>query len=306
MNYSKELVSVIITTFNRSNLLPRAVNSVLKQTYQNLEIIIVDDCSTDNTLQVIKNFSDERIKYIKNNKNLGLAASRNIGIKASKGEYISFLDDDDELLPNKVAEQIELFKNANVDVVYCGMIRKYNGKTVRLSISTFRGYILEHILVSSPSGIHSLLIKRRCLEKIGLFDETFPAFEDWDLWIRLSEKCVFDLVNKFLVIYHFYGSQMSFDLDLKIRSHELILTKHKTKLLKHKNILYWQYRKLASRLSLADKYTESLEYVIKSIKIKPINVGSYIHLLLLLCCKQIDKKLIYKFGIKKIGDKYLF
>ncbi len=103
-------VSVIIPTYNRANLVSRAIKSVLNQTYQDFEIIVVDDCSEDNTEEIVKSFNDSRIRYIKHKKNKGGSAARNTGIKRARGKYIAFLDDDDEWLPSKLEKQIMLFE----------------------------------------------------------------------------------------------------------------------------------------------------------------------------------------------------
>ena len=114
-----KLISVIIPTFNRVDLLKNAINSVLTQTYSNIEIIVIDDNSNDKTESLIKNLNDNRINYIKNKENLKAPLCRNIGINISRGEFIAFLDDDDIWYPNKLEEQIKLFDNSNVGLVYC-------------------------------------------------------------------------------------------------------------------------------------------------------------------------------------------
>jgi glycosyltransferase involved in cell wall biosynthesis len=106
-----KLVSVIIPTYNRASTLARAIESVLKQTYGNLELIVVDDSSNDETSGVVSGIADERIKYIKFSKNKGVAAARNAGIKESCGDYIAFLDSDDQWLPDKLKLSLEVFKN---------------------------------------------------------------------------------------------------------------------------------------------------------------------------------------------------
>jgi glycosyltransferase involved in cell wall biosynthesis len=116
-------VSIIIPTYNRSRLLARAVKSVLNQTYQNFELIIVDDASTDNTEEVVGSFNDERIKYVRHEKNKGEAVARNTGIKAARGEYIASHDSDDEWLHEKLAKRIRAFENCSpeIGVVYTAL-----------------------------------------------------------------------------------------------------------------------------------------------------------------------------------------
>ena len=116
-------VSIIIPTYNRSRLIARAVKNVLNQTYQDFELIIVDDGSTDGTREVVAGFSDERIRYVQHDKNRGEAAARNTGIKVARGEYIASHDSDDEWLHEKLAKQIRAFENCSpeIGVVYTAL-----------------------------------------------------------------------------------------------------------------------------------------------------------------------------------------
>lgn len=299
------LVSVIITTYNRSQLLCRAIESVLAQTYKNIEIIVVDDCSSDDTSKVVKSAYANKVRYIRNKSNMGLAASRNIGIRITAGNLISFLDDDDQLLPEKIQRQVTQFENnESAGVIYCGSIRKYKNIEIE-NTAKFKGNIFENTLRACPNAVHTLLIKKRCLERTGGFDTQFKAFEDWDLWIRLSKLYVFDYVPEPLVIYHFHGQQMAVDLDRKISAGLLLLHKHLGEFKKNRKALHWHYRKLLSRCSLAKKYREALRYTILAIQSYPLKIAPYVHLVLLLTCRPIQKRLIYRYGLLKIGDFYI-
>lgn len=128
MTENKPTVSIIIPTYNRSQLIARAVKSVLNQTYQNFELIIIDDGSTDNTRELVTSFNDERIRYIRHEENKGEAAARNTGLKAARCDYIAYQDSDDEWLPEKLARQIELLQDASpeVGVIYTGFWKAEN------------------------------------------------------------------------------------------------------------------------------------------------------------------------------------
>ncbi|MEP0213205.1 MAG: glycosyltransferase family 2 protein, partial [Cellulophaga sp.] len=121
----KPLVSIIIPTYNRQLTIRRAIDSVLSQSYSNIEIIVVDDCSNDKTYLIMENFkSDDRVQYIRLDKNVGGGGARNLGIKASKGEYIAFQDSDDVWLEDKLVKQMNVFlKNKELDVVFCKIKR---------------------------------------------------------------------------------------------------------------------------------------------------------------------------------------
>ena len=165
---SNSLVSVIITTYNRIATLPRAINSVLKQTYTNLELIIVDDGSNDGTDKYIEQLNDSRLKYIRLGKNLGPAGARNAGVNAAKGKYIAFQDSDDEWDENKLAIQMEVLKNSpNCDLVYCAMKQVDEDNIVvdiipskNLSEEFTKGNIYEFLLSYCLISTQTILVKK--------------------------------------------------------------------------------------------------------------------------------------------------
>ena len=177
-------VSVIIPTYNRAHLIGRSIQSVLNQTYQDFEIIIVDDGSTDDTEDVIRNFNDSRIIYIRHKENKGPSAARNTGIKASKGEFIAFQDSDDEWFPEKLDKQIEAFEmNPGFGIIYTDMLRIDKEGAIKY----WHSPTVSHGQIINPNtmdyqvmglGIISTLIKRECFNKVGYFDENYPRLED--------------------------------------------------------------------------------------------------------------------------------
>ena len=183
MSVHKELVSVIITTQNRQVLLARALDSVINQTYKNLEIIVVDDCSNDDTADVVKEFQqrDSRIIYIKNEKILGSNASRNRGISAAKGKFIAGLDDDDEFLP----QRIELLLQ-NYDEKFSFITS--NNALIFDTASYFTnmpGVISLEQMLRENVVMNQGLIERERILDVGLYDESLSACQDYDLWMRL-------------------------------------------------------------------------------------------------------------------------
>ena len=173
---NKNLVSVIIATFNRSNILPRCLESVLSQTYQNLEIIIVDDGSSDNTNNVIKRYKkkDNRIKYFRHNQNKGNASARNTAVKNSKGFYVAFIDDDDEWIDkNKIEKQVKIFKkkdDKNLGIVCSGIVRcKLNGKQKVEKLKAPRD-IKYQVLKGGYIHNSTVLTKKSIIKKVGGFD----------------------------------------------------------------------------------------------------------------------------------------
>jgi glycosyltransferase involved in cell wall biosynthesis len=195
-------VSVIIPTYNRAYLVKRAIDSVTKQTFQDIEIIIVDDASTDNTENIIKTLNDKRILYIKHKERKGASAARNTGIENAQGEYIAFLDSDDEWLPQKLAKQLKVFNNSsrNLGLVYTACMEIEDSKQKRTIIPRCRGNVIENLLVSNCVGyIVTALVRKECFNETGLFDEQLSCSEDWDMWIRIAQYYEVDFVNEILV-----------------------------------------------------------------------------------------------------------
>ena len=195
-------VSVIIPTFNRAVKTTRAVASVLTQRYKDLEIIVVDDCSTDNTEQALACYISS-IKYIKKRTNSGVSAARNTGIKHSTAPWIAFLDSDDYWLKDKLLAQMEFIDN-NPEVLACQTEEIWirNGKRVNPKNKHRKpsGNIFEESLALCLVSPSSVILKRSLLENVGLFDETLPAAEDYDLWLRISCRYPIYLLDKELVV----------------------------------------------------------------------------------------------------------
>jgi len=181
------LVSVIIPTYNRAWTLEAAVDSVLAQEYPNVEILVVDDGSTDETPALLDRYGDTiRVLTIENG---GVSRARNHGIAASTGEFIAFLDSDDSWLPGKLTEQVGFFeKNPEALICQTEEIWIRNGKRVNPCKHHKKpsGDIFEaslHLCLVSPSAV---MMRRSLFDTVGLFDESLPACEDYDLWLRIA------------------------------------------------------------------------------------------------------------------------
>ena len=237
MSEKKPTVSVIIPTYNRAHMVARAIQSVLSQTYQDFEIIVVDDASTDNTQEVVKEFMfrDKRVRYIKHEKNKGGSAARNTGIKNAQGEYIGFLDSDDEWLPTKLEKQIELFRKRcnSVGAVYCLQYMMDDSigriKLDKIYDSVRRGNVYRQALSGFYGGVGSprTMLLRECFQKSGMFDESLPSLQDVDLGIRVAEHYNFELIDEPLVICHVEHGEprISNDFNAKMRGLELFFEK---------------------------------------------------------------------------------
>jgi len=191
------LVSVILPTFNRAWTLKDAIDSVVSQDYPNIELIIIDDGSNDSTLAFLNAYKD-RITLI-TQRNKGVSASRNAGIKKSQGEFVALLDSDDAWEKEKISSQIKFF-NQNPEALICQTEEIWirNGKRVNPKAKHKKpsGNIFEaslHLCLVSPSAV---MMKKELFEKIGYFDESLPVCEDYDLWLRISASIPVYLIDK--------------------------------------------------------------------------------------------------------------
>jgi glycosyltransferase involved in cell wall biosynthesis len=209
-------VSVVIATYNYGAFLPKALDSVLTQTFADYEIIVVNDGSTDNTDEVVKPYLEHpKVRYYKK-ANGGQATAKNLGISKAKGEYVAFLDADDFWLPEKLERQLKLFReNPAVGVVYSA-IRTVGpeGEEVPFEMpACVRGKILKRLYGNSFICFSSSMMRRELFEKYGVFDESFGMAIDYDLWLRLSLVTEFDFVPEPLVFFRLGHGQMSSNLD---------------------------------------------------------------------------------------------
>jgi len=304
------IVSVVIPTYNRAEFITRSVKSALKQTIKNIEVIVVDDGSTDNTNQVISNINDERLRFIKLFENKGAPAARNIGLKNSKGQYICFLDSDDEILPSKLEKQLEVFNNLKEkkSIVYCGFYYIYSktNEAVKEFIPKEKGDIYNKIIENNCVGSPTPLIHRECFEKSGLFDESLESCQDWDMWIRLSKHFKFEFIPDCLAKVYIHGNQISTNLKTKIAAREKILQKYRNDIILNKSTFSWHLRRLGSYMYIDGQELNGRKIILKSIKVDPINWRGYAHVILSYLSKNLYKELIIKYTLTKTGDIQLY
>src|SRR5258708_2992648 len=197
-------VSVIIPTRNRAPLLARALDSVFSQEglgdQFDLEAIVVDDGSTDATTAVVREYA--QVRYLRLSTPGGASGGRNGGIKASRGAYICFLDDDDVWLPGRLKLQIPVLeRHPEAGAVYSQVFHTLTGTAYPQSSRAVSGWIFDTLLSGNLFAVHSVLIRREALERTGYFDETLSIYEDWDLWLRLSFNFPFIFVPGLIAVY---------------------------------------------------------------------------------------------------------
>ena len=194
----EDLVSVIIPTHNRAQLLRRAIASVQAQTHSNLKIIVVDDGSTDETKEVVEAINEPRLLYLRHKLCRGGSAARNAGLRNSTGKYIAFLDDDDEWISTKTQEQIDVLKNC--DAVLCGKYQE--GRETRSPRKVYdinQSDLCKGKYTSGGTG--ALMAKSKVFESMQ-FDESLPRLQDWDLFIRISANYSIRYMDRGLVRYN--------------------------------------------------------------------------------------------------------
>ena len=294
---SKPFFSVVMPTFNRSNKISQTIESVLNQTFRNYEFIIVDDGSTDQTEEVVSRYTlkDPRIKYIKTKNWGGPARPRNIGIKASKGSYVSFLDDDDIWYKNKLEVVNKYILGHPNAILFCHDedFKVNNLKKRTYYNGPFSDNIYETLLFDrnniSPSAS---VVKKEIILEVGGFseDRSFIYVDDYDLWIRLSTLGKFvhipDVLGQYIVESD--GDNISFnpvkytEANLNVTKHHLNLwlKQHPEDIKKCKNRLSSVYSNLGLTLLRGRKFNFAKQFAIKAIKINKINCKSYLLFLL--------------------------
>lgn len=224
------LVSVIIPVYNREHLVSQAIESVLAQTYQPVEIILINDGSTDASLSVLRRFESlfpNQIRVI-DQPNQGQIIARNNGIQAARGEYIAFLDSDDLWLEHKLERQIPLFE-PGVGLVYSGTeVIDEAGQTIRVELAdtTITGNIYPHLLIKNRMTGGTVVVTAEALRHVGLFSTDFKAAENWDLWLRISKVYSARAMRDPLLRYRIHDSNMSGDAQLMIHAKWQIMEKH--------------------------------------------------------------------------------
>ncbi len=280
-------VSVIIPTHNRAEFLRAAVISVLNQTFQNFEIIIVDDASQDQTAAVIRSFTDRRIKYIRHETSRGQGATRNAGLRCALGEYIALLDDDDEWMPQKLEKQVAVLDRSpsNVGMVYTGVCRidVFTNRVINRVIPRKRGSVFRDLCEKNwIGGCSSVVLRRGCFQKIGLFDESLAAQADYDLWLRIAREFDIECIREPLVLYAVHGDRISTNYESVIQGMEAQLRKYGSVFAQDKHNYSRRYLVLGINYCVNGNGKEGQRALLKAIRVYPFAVRPYWYLFLVL------------------------
>ncbi|MGB1262265.1 MAG: glycosyltransferase family 2 protein [Cognaticolwellia sp.] len=237
---SKTLVSIVVPVYNGEEYLEKTVKSILAQDYQHIELILVDDGSSDNSPKLIATLAerDARIKpFYKQNG--GVAQARNFGIAQAQADFIAFCDQDDLWLPSKISQQLPLFDNPKVGLVYCGAIADYiaYNKQVKPSFKNkHKGQVFDQLVQLNMLTCCTAMVRKSYLEQVGGFDDdrALMGVDDWHLWLKLSMVCDFDFVEQHLAIHVFHGDNYSLN-DEKMHAAEIVCLEKIEKIAKQHN-----------------------------------------------------------------------
>jgi len=273
-----DLISVIIPTYNRAHLIKRSVESVLNQTYKNIELIIVDDGSTDNTKEVIDSINDKRIVYVKQ-ENQGASAARNKGIDLANGKYIAFQDSDDVWHLDKLEKQVHILKQNNADVVFCKKLIRGNLRTRKIAKWFKEGFLKKDEL---PIGIgtQTVLIKRDIILN-NKFDLSIFGIEDFEVCFKIKKNYSFFCIDEGLVDYYFQQDSISNKSDKIFESFEKIFYSDKDFLNRYSsfylNLLAEHYLQLAFKIQNNKIKKRAFDLVFKISKSKNIKIKYFYH-----------------------------
>lgn len=298
----EELVSAIITTHNRSPyIVLRAVKSVLKQTYKNIEVIVVDDSTASfsqrNEVERVIREQSNRIIYIRHEKNMGSCAARNTGLLYANGFYVAYLDDDDEWLPEKIEKQIEGFCNSNIALVYCGynVIDEKRGKRYVNPTIILNGFVFEELLTHKFNGVTTSnpLIKKECINSIGGFDTEMQSLQDYDLMLRITMKYPVNCVKEPLLNYYIHdGNRISNDIDKRIAGRERILEKYRDIINSDDLAWYMNYKELVLNYLQKDGRKKAFYMWIKCVRKSPLFIINNLKLLIQIVLTRNIKELL--------------
>jgi glycosyltransferase involved in cell wall biosynthesis len=281
---NQPLVSVIIPNYNYANYLREAVESVLSQTYKNIEIIVVDDGSKDKSAEVLQEFGDKITVIFQ--QNAGVSAARNNGVANSKGEYIAFLDADDVWLAEKIEKQIKLFsEDKTLGLVHVGVQDiDGNGNNLDVHLDGLSGEVSHEFLLLNRAvvlgGGSGLMITRKAFNEVDGFDLRLSTSADWDLFYQISSRYQVGFIEEILLKYRIHGSNMH--SSVRVMEHDMMLSYEKafanaSTTTADRNECYGNLHKtLAASYYHSGSYFKFTQHAAKSIWHHPANFGYFI------------------------------
>ena len=274
----RPLISVIIPAYNQADYLAAAVQSALEQTYSNLEVIVVDDGSTDETPKIAQSFTDPRVRYI-HQENRGLSGARNTGIRNARGDFLTYLDSDDLFLPNKLSTLAQVFESSPEIGFAAGQAIPIDETDHQLGniFDTPLPKDPSRLLLGNPLHVGSVLLRRKWQEEVGYFDESLRSYEDWDMWLRFGlAGCKMAWVNEPVSLYRFHTAQMTRIGTQMTTATFAVLDKFfdnpdlPETWLQHKDQAYSNaHLRACAQAYLAENYTQAKEHLLTAVQLNP-------------------------------------
>jgi glycosyltransferase involved in cell wall biosynthesis len=273
----KQLVSVILPTYNRAHLLERTLESVFEQTYRELELIVVDDGSTDDTPAMLEKTTDSRLRVLRLDANRGAALARNEGIAIARGELFAFIDSDDVWYADKLERQIAALAAASDQVGLCVCSREYGRPGERFTVE-YRDDELDSgaavALIASGTGLSTpcWLARREALESVGGFDASLPRMQDYECSLRIAERWRLLLMSDVLVAGDVQPDSLSESADRYTAAIEIIFHKHRQLYECHPGGHSHMTFRAGKYLALEGRRREAIPWFVKALRIRPTNV----------------------------------
>ncbi len=296
-------VSIVLPAFNREGSIRMAIESVLRQSWTDFELIVVDDGSADATMARVAEVQDPRIRLVAHPRNRGASAARNTGIREARGAWVAFQDSDDEWLPLKLEKQMARLAAAGGECVacYCGMVvvgglERRPGTRTRLryipdpAVDTVEGDILPALLRHSLASTQTLVVRREALAQVDGFDESLPALEDWDCALRLAQLGRFAFVDEPLVMQYFSENSITQSAARMLTARERIIGKNRVLFDSHPGVLAHHYRALAGGHRQAGDPEAARRAILQALRLRPAAVRDWAMLGYLAFCGILPGK----------------
>lgn len=244
---NKPLISVVIPAYNRENTIHYCLKSITEQSYENFEVLVVDDCSTDDTATIVKSFADRRIRCLTLESRSGAQAARNRGIRESSGEWIAFQDSDDEWYAEKLDLQVGALGRFDFDpwtVIHCNgiWVDDVRGKRLPEKVPAIEGDCVYEALLRNPGPMfQGMLVSRAALDRINYLDTAVPSYQEWDTAISLARLCRFVYISEPLFVYHLIGDEtISKDKKREVLGYQYVIDKHKKEIMEICGTKAWE------------------------------------------------------------------
>jgi glycosyltransferase involved in cell wall biosynthesis len=275
------IVSVIMPVYNGAAFVAQAIASVLSQTFAELELIIVDDGSTDQTAAAVAEFRDSRLLYV-HQANRGVSAARNLGIARTTAPWVAFLDSDDRWLPTKLDAQLAALRSApEAGAVYCGATYcNERGDVLADLPARMEGDALNALLLGNPISMSTGMVRRSVLDKVGTFKDDILFCEDWELWLRIAEATTFVRVEERLVVIvdrsNSLGKRADEMRDSSIRLLEAAFTRHGRDRAHLRSRALWRvYMAAAITHQEHRRFGKALKDLAKAVRHNPVHLPTY-------------------------------